>query len=124
MIYIIGAPELGNGRVKIGYTGRPVRFRLAALQTGSPCLLFLRAEFEGTESIERNLHEYFAKERLHSEWFEFGLRDAVAEVSALLDREKSSPGVLRDIIMARKIAERRQYQKTRHQVWRDAIKVA
>lgn len=68
-IYYILSGE--TGRVKIGYTkGHPAK-RLGSLQTGSPTKLGIVAIHPGTPELERRLHQQFAADRKHGEWFEF-----------------------------------------------------
>jgi len=67
-IYYIACKE--THRLKIGYTSRSVKRRIAALQTGSASPLVFMAMHPGTMETERRIHERFADERLHGEWFE------------------------------------------------------
>lgn len=55
--------------VKIGFTTKNPRNRLAALQCGSPLPLVLWAYIQGPESLERAFHAAFAELRSHGEWF-------------------------------------------------------
>lgn len=57
---------LGGGLVKIGRTKNSIKHRLCFLQTGSPVLLTFLAVCTTPES---DLHEYFADDREHHEWF-------------------------------------------------------
>ncbi len=59
-----------SNRVKIG-RARDVAARLAQLQTGSSSPLRLVAVLDDVpESLERRLHQFFAADRLHGEWFQ------------------------------------------------------
>ena len=80
-VYVIAAPEISPGRVKIGHTSRHPYQRLADLQTGSPTRLQLIFWTEGNESTEQLLHALFSLRRVHGEWFDFGEADPVAEIS-------------------------------------------
>ena len=80
-VYVIAAPEISLGRVKIGHTNNHPSERLAQLQTGSPTQLRLAYFTEGNQATERILHAYFAAYRVHGEWFEFGDRNPVAAVT-------------------------------------------
>jgi len=57
-------------RCKIGFTKGDVEKRLKNLQTGSASELIMIAKHPGTTETERRLHEKFAANRLHGEWFE------------------------------------------------------
>lgn len=67
-IYYLMCSE--TGRMKIGYTRGDVQKRLKSLQTGSPTKLRVAAIHPGTPESERRLHEQFAEDRLHGEWFD------------------------------------------------------
>lgn len=60
-----------DGPVKIGYTGRRVRQRLAEGQTFAHQELTLLAETYGTMADEAKLHRLFASLRLRGEWFRY-----------------------------------------------------
>lgn len=81
LIYVVAAPEVSPGRVKIGFTAGTTTARLRDLQTGSPVKLEVLYETEGNMSTERILHTLFAPRRIHGEWFDFGDLDPVTEVS-------------------------------------------
>lgn len=67
-VYFIVCPD--TSRCKIGFTkGQPEK-RLAGLQTGSPSQLCLISMHPGTPETERRLHDRFAADRLHGEWFQ------------------------------------------------------
>lgn len=66
-VYFIACTD--SGRCKIGFTkGDPLK-RLANLQTGSASEMSLIAMHPGPVESERALHEKFAADRLHGEWF-------------------------------------------------------
>jgi hypothetical protein len=59
---------VGAGLVKVGYA-RDVLSRFDQLQIASPVRLRLWHVVEGGNSLERELHERFAPDREHGEWF-------------------------------------------------------
>jgi hypothetical protein len=65
-VYFITCREVDA--VKIGYSGDP-HGRLPEIQTGCPLPLTLEAMTPGTKEHERQLHQRFADDRLHGEWF-------------------------------------------------------
>jgi hypothetical protein len=69
-VYFIEAAVLdGRGQLKIGVANSP-QGRLDDLQKASPVKLKLIATIpNGGYALERRLHEMFADERLHGEWF-------------------------------------------------------
>lgn len=77
-IYFIQSDD-SAGPVKIGYTARPVRFRLAEAQTFHPGRLYVLAEALGARSDEAKLHRVFRHLRLSGEWFVYAteLRELV-----------------------------------------------
>jgi hypothetical protein len=60
-----------NGPVKIGYTGRRVKERMAEGQTFAHQELTLLAETYGTMADEVKLHRLFAPLRVRGEWFRY-----------------------------------------------------
>lgn len=72
-VYFIAAGHgMTSDMVKIGFTTGCPHARLKALQTGSPILLDLIHHEPGYGvEYERALHEYFAEDWQHGEWFEF-----------------------------------------------------
>lgn len=60
-----------NGPVKIGYTGRRVKERMAEGQTFAHQELTLLAETYGTMADEARLHHLFAPLRVRGEWFRY-----------------------------------------------------
>jgi hypothetical protein len=58
-----------SGRVKIGWTSRPVAQRQRAIEHASGTRLDLVAAFEGTRQDETALHARFASQRIVGEWF-------------------------------------------------------
>ena len=73
MVYFFRAGDL----VKIGYSRRDVQARLRACQTGSPVSLTLWHTVPGGPDVERELHQRFAADRQHGEWFR--ISDAIRE---------------------------------------------
>jgi len=63
--------ESPDGPVKIGYTGRRVRERMAEGQTFAHQELTLLAETYGTPADEAKLHRLFAPLRVRGEWFRY-----------------------------------------------------
>ncbi len=61
-------PVSADGRIKIGCSFRPAK-RLIALSVHSPYPLEIIGVGKGSIPDEQLLHEYFAADRLHSEWF-------------------------------------------------------
>lgn len=55
--------------VKIGFSAYSIGSRLDTLQTGSPVKLELVCVIEGPRSLEKDLHQRFAEDRSHLEWF-------------------------------------------------------
>lgn len=55
--------------VKIGFTRGPIAKRLRSLKTGAPAPLVLLREIEGTDTLERDLHERWRGYRASGEWF-------------------------------------------------------
>lgn len=69
-VYVIKAVEMCDWRVKVGVTTN-VRDRFAALQSASPSVLELVAFTPGaTRVLEAAIHDAFAADRLHGEWFQ------------------------------------------------------
>lgn len=66
-IYFI-RPEGMQGPIKIGCSNKPAR-RLIALSVWSPYPLEIIAVAPGDLTLEKRVHEYFAAERWHHEWF-------------------------------------------------------
>lgn len=60
-----------DGPIKIGFsdTETGVELRRRTLQTGNPEPLIVRKVVSGGTSLERELHERFARWRLQGEWF-------------------------------------------------------
>ena len=67
-VYFIRAVDSPDGRIKIGCSYKPIR-RLLALAAWSSYPLEVIAVAPGDFSTERSLHDFFAADRLHSEWF-------------------------------------------------------
>jgi len=60
---------LESNVVKIGFTARNPEERLAEVQAGLPHPLEIATVIRGSEKLERELHEEFARFRLRGEWF-------------------------------------------------------
>lgn len=90
-IYVIGA--IGHRPVKIGKANE-VQERLRTLQTGSPYPLELRLAIKASADLEYELHRRFKPFRQHSEWFDFGDKDAVAEVLTAIGDLRKPTGEL------------------------------
>lgn len=86
-VYVIGSVD--HRHVKIGRSDN-VPARRDQLQTGSPFRLDVLLTIRGPGSLEKALHERFKAERGNGEWFDFGNRDAVAEITAAI-REIRQP---------------------------------
>jgi hypothetical protein len=67
-VYFIQAVS-GEGPIKIGYTSRSPKSRLASLQTGNAAKLTIIGAHPGNQGHESRLHTRFAEFRLHGEWF-------------------------------------------------------
>lgn len=81
LVYVIGSRD--HHHVKIGHSTDAMA-RRDTLQTGSPFRLEVLLTVQGGARLERELHRRFAAERREGEWFDFGKRDAVAEISAAI----------------------------------------
>lgn len=60
-----------DGRVKIGYSARSPRKRMATLQTAHAGTLRLLGFMRGDKSSERELHNRFAHLHIRGEWFRY-----------------------------------------------------
>ena len=58
-----------DGPIKIGYTTRPMKHRLAELQSATHRQLVVQAVVPGTREAESQLHDRFTVWRLSGEWF-------------------------------------------------------
>jgi hypothetical protein len=67
-VYFIACKE--TRRCKIGFTTGDPEKRMRSLQTGAAGELRFIAKQPGTVELERKLHQRFASQRLHGEWFE------------------------------------------------------
>lgn len=67
VVYFIQAQ--GVGLIKIGFTARNPRVRLASLRTGSPVPLVPLGFVTGLQNEEGELHTRFIASRAHGEWF-------------------------------------------------------
>jgi Meiotically up-regulated gene 113 len=77
-VYVLGHD--GSNVVKIGKAD-DVASRIADIQRMSPVKLHLLTQFDGGYKLEAALHRRFKHFRTHSEWFDFGDLDAVAEIA-------------------------------------------
>lgn len=69
MVYFITCSTETAVYVKIGYTNKSVKDRLASLQCGCPLHLKAVVAFEGNRLDERAMHQRFRKSNLWGEWF-------------------------------------------------------
>lgn len=67
-VYFIRCLDAGEQRIKIGCSYKPAN-RLVHIGAWSPYPLELIATAAGDFDTERALHDYFAADRLHREWF-------------------------------------------------------
>lgn len=73
---------ISDGRyTKIGVS-KNVGKRLKSLQTASPRRLYLVGQTPGSEALERQLHERFAPQRVHGEWFDLSEADVLSILNA------------------------------------------
>jgi len=66
-VYFIQAET--DGLIKIGTSEDPL-LRMGAMQSGCPVILKLLGCIKAGRLAEREIHERFAEERRHFEWFE------------------------------------------------------
>src|SRR5689334_20787571 len=66
-VYFIHAPEVS--RTKVGWTINNPQHRMAELQTGSPCELFLDGVIPGRSGDEAKFHGLFKNHNVAGEWF-------------------------------------------------------
>lgn len=83
-VYFIAENEnenYGNLRVKIGISAN-VQRRVNQLQTGSPYLLRLMGWIEANNdrTLEKQLHQKYASENTHREWFSLDATDVFQEL--------------------------------------------
>ena len=71
MIYFIQEVGLLRNRVKIGFTD-DLKSRLGGIRGDSPSPVKVLLVLSGDRKTEAIYHEYFARYRLHREWFKFG----------------------------------------------------
>lgn len=74
-------PIGADGRIKIGCSYKPAR-RLVTIAAHSPYELEIIGVGKGNIADEQLLHDYFAADRLHSEWFRAS--DELHQVIALM----------------------------------------
>lgn len=68
-IYFLGDPMDWSAPIKIGYTAKNPRARMASVQTGCPFRLSVLAYTAGSKDLERRLHKVFSPVRRCGEWF-------------------------------------------------------
>ena len=68
--WVYAVEAVGVGRVKIGWTGAEMKFRLGTIQSCCPVPLRMIGRRRGTLRTERSVHARFSHLRLHGEWFE------------------------------------------------------
>ena len=61
-----------NGPIKIGYTIKNPKERMAELQTACPYKLVLLWIYKGSDYTEASIHEELKHERIRGEWFRPG----------------------------------------------------
>jgi len=61
-----------NGPIKIGYTNKDVKERVAQLQTACPYELKLLWVTDGDQETEQDIHESLKHEHIRGEWFRPG----------------------------------------------------
>lgn len=74
------------GPIKVGHSAHPPS-RLDAFQTWSPVPLELVSQFSATQTVERQVHDRFAKWHLHGEWFH-PVEDLIALAEGVRDGKK------------------------------------
>lgn len=92
-------PIGADGRIKIGCSYLPAR-RLLAISIWSPYQLEIIGVGEGNLSDEKMLHEFFAADRLHSEWFRSS--PELLEVIDLMGRDRSAAEAI--VTVSRQVA--------------------
>lgn len=78
-----------GAKVKIGTCGN-VKARIKALSTGIPGKARVYYVTPGDRKLERELHEFFAEDRISGEWFQFSrpIKDWIATDEARRQRER------------------------------------
>lgn len=94
VVYIV-TPENNPFRVKIGVSNDPMR-RVDKLQTGSPKPLTLSGIIHSRDAkkMENQLHERFAEQHTHGEWFDLTIRQK-RHLDRLCDVEPGDYGMRR-----------------------------
>lgn len=87
-LYVIGD---GSGVVKVG-RARDVGRRLREIQTSYPRDLLVLHVYYGAGRLESHVHRLLQSSNCRGEWFDFGDRDAVAEVDKAVERAYESEG--------------------------------
>lgn len=102
--YVYFAKPVGlSGPIKIGWSNSP-QARLSGLMTWSPLQLELVAVVEGGRSLEKNIHECFADDHSHREWFKTSPR-----LVAALDKIKAGVPVDEAIDLSKRIGRIGQF---------------
>ena len=70
-----------NGPIKIGYTNKDVKERVAQLQTACPYELKLLWVTDGDQESEQFIHERLKHENIRGEWFRPG-KDIIEEIES------------------------------------------
>jgi hypothetical protein len=112
VVYVIGASRFG--RVKIGRSAT-VAIRLAGIQRMSPVPLQIQWQTDGGSELEAALHRRFKDDRIHGEWFDFGERDAVAEVAMAVE-------AIRAAAVASELEERRRRERPEPRNYAEALR--
>lgn len=80
-VYLMGSPD--SPIVKIGRSNNTTR-RLAQVQETVEKPLQVMWTHPGGKEMEYGLHQHFAQQRCHGEWFELGFAEAPALVAAVV----------------------------------------
>jgi len=80
-IYLISCE--GTTRVKIGYSRNPTQ-RLRELSTSSPGRLSIVQVWEGSKWDEADIHRTLSDHRVHLEWFDIPVLEAITRISAII----------------------------------------
>lgn len=110
MIYF--AQHGTDGPIKIGLTD-DLELRLSSLQTSSPVEIRLLATQEGDWSLERFLHQRFARLKVRGEWFhpEPDLLHYIANLSDPLVLAQTAAGAA--VIEAKHVTKRRKGRRAK-----------
>lgn len=89
LVYFVLAPEVN--RIKIGFTSKPIQFRMSGMLTDCPCKLELLKTVPGTTQDEYDLHRFFRDLNYRREWFH-----ATPELRSFIDELIHFPIELND----------------------------